>query len=216
MVLSGLLGLYMSNSNGNSTFFTEGINGSKILPSADPTPNMKSLLSEEIENNFGSPISIVKTTTKFIRILIVPAILYGLIRCFCGSGVGRAWLMTYSHFIVASLPVYIIAHDWGRFAGYSFWMAVACSTIPNIRLGNQVSGFVPHQREDEEPTFVRAIRMGGLPSLMFISSIVVLAILWSDYRISGVKLPALLALALLSAIYVSYRLTARFKRTWSG
>jgi len=97
----------------------------EVIPrDKEPFPVYSQLLREEIDNYFGSPVKIVQFVLKFPRVWCITLIALALVSALLsGSGTYRVW----AHFLYLSFcsaPLYVIAHDWGRFSIITFWLAL--------------------------------------------------------------------------------------------
>ena len=75
---------------------------------------------------------------KPIRTLWIPVCSFFVISRATGDRIfNTCFLRTWLFLMLCSFPLYIIAHDWGRFAVYTFWIAFYSSSILTYTSGNQ-------------------------------------------------------------------------------
>jgi hypothetical protein len=97
----------------------------EVIPrDKEPFPVYSQLLREEADNYFGSPVKIVQFVLKFPRVWCISLIALVLVSALLsGSATQTLW----AHFLYltfCSAPLYVIAHDWGRFSIITFWLAL--------------------------------------------------------------------------------------------
>jgi hypothetical protein len=113
---------------------------SLAMPSSEFS-SFSALLNIEIEYNFGRGASgILFMLKRLLGTLAIPLLLTCLVTSMSFGGENgiqerRTVLLAFGGLIVMSLPVYIIAHDWGRFGGYSFM--VWLSLVSNVKTHEQ-------------------------------------------------------------------------------
>jgi len=98
------------------------MDGSLFTVTENPLPSLGTLWHEEVVARFGSIRGIAKTASFVPRIgLPIIAAVVAL------TGLCRDVTLPrrFTYLMVCSLPLYVIAHDWGRFATYSLLLAIA-------------------------------------------------------------------------------------------
>lgn len=127
-VLSAL-SLHWSSLDTHLTYHVLSVPRGLPLEGLATTPKVMDLLRHEDEVDFGSPVRI---GFFLIRCCSIAALaLAGLVALagYFTAGMLRRFLAALITILVFSVPLWIIAHDWGRFLAYSFLLAaVAAST----------------------------------------------------------------------------------------
>ena len=96
------------------------------------------LLEGERQLYFSSYKSTFLFLIKPIRTLWIPLCSFFVIsRATVDRVFNTFFLRTWLFLMLCSFPLYIIAHDWGRFAVYTFWIAFYSSSILIYTSGNQ-------------------------------------------------------------------------------
>jgi len=89
-------------------------------------PSFGELLQEEILVYFGSVKGVIYFFSKIIRVTLWPILFLCVAFIFLKD---RKSLKIFITLLVISSPLYIIAHDWGRFAIYSLFLSLVCSSF---------------------------------------------------------------------------------------
>jgi hypothetical protein len=63
-------------------------------------------------------------------------VLWGMVDRRTALRVGLWWLAL----LLCAAPLFVIGHDWGRFAAYLWLLAVACVALPRVRFPNETGG----------------------------------------------------------------------------
>ncbi len=102
--------------------------GSMFAVMTDPLPPFATLLQTELHNYFGSPGAVVKFVMKIFQAFTWPM----LVVLFLAHQLHKKAILACFLFLMAvSSPLYVIAHDWGRFAIYTLWMSIGlAATLP--------------------------------------------------------------------------------------
>jgi hypothetical protein len=87
-------------------------------------PSFSSLLSEEMAFYFGSLKGVIYFLLKILRVTFWPLLFLCVAFVFLKD---RKSLRFFFILLLVSSPLYLIAHDWGRFAIYSFLLSLICS-----------------------------------------------------------------------------------------
>jgi hypothetical protein len=87
-------------------------------------PSFASLLQDEVLFYFGSLKGIIYFFLKIFRVTFWPILFLLIAFVFLKD---RKSLKIFLVLLLVSSPLYLIAHDWGRFAIYSFLLSLICS-----------------------------------------------------------------------------------------
>jgi hypothetical protein len=87
-------------------------------------PSFGTLLQEELLFYFGSLKGIIYFLLKILRVTFWPILFLSVAYVFLKD---RKSLKIFIILLLISSPLYVIAHDWGRFAIYSFFLSLICS-----------------------------------------------------------------------------------------
>ncbi len=102
--------------------------GIAAFPGAGQYPNFSTLIAADNEANFGHGVrGLAKTGYRFVSCLILPVFLAAfLIRYRFGASKTSARTAYLALLIPAlcCLPLFLIAHDWGRFFSFEFVLAI--------------------------------------------------------------------------------------------
>ena len=99
---------------------------------ADPieTPDFKTLILLEKQEDFSSKRATIHFGIKILRIAALAFVgLIALVTAFSRSGFER-FIATLACTGLYCLPLFVIAHDWGRFLCYAFMLAILAAAIP--------------------------------------------------------------------------------------
>jgi hypothetical protein len=89
-------------------------------------PDLMTLLQEEWLANFSSVKSVFYMLLKILRVSLWPLLAITLLSVFLKDG---SLLKRFIFLLILSLPLYFIAHDWGRFEIYTFLLSLSLGTI---------------------------------------------------------------------------------------
>ena len=148
------------------------------------TPPFSVLLEEEGGHDFGSARLIAAFGSRFVRILSLLSAC--LIVCTTALGSrAKGFLQTFLRALLISLPLWLIAHDWGRFVSDLIILTFYCEFLL-LTSGDQPSSpFLDRVRR----VFDRSER---LPALIAGSSVLLLGAGF-EARVSGMDLQGFLA-----------------------
>lgn len=99
--------------------------GSLLTAPADALPSFGQLLREELHYYFGSLWGLGVLAYKSGSIFVFPLFWLAVLARHFGD---RAAFPLFLVLLALSAPLYVIAHDWGRFCLYSFLLAVLIAT----------------------------------------------------------------------------------------
>ena len=102
--------------------------GSLFMLYKSTLPSFTSLLQEEVLFYFGSLKGIIYFFLKIFRVTFWPILFLFVAFIFLKD---RKSLKIFLVLLLVSSPLYLIAHDWGRFAIYSFLLSLICSFFYN-------------------------------------------------------------------------------------
>jgi len=106
------------------------LSGDRYVYKGSLTSSYATLLEQEEGRYFGSLRGTVNLFLKPLRVFWVPFWGFILISCCAGTREFRqALLKCWMLVSAASLPLYVIGHDWGRFAIYSFALGTYCACL---------------------------------------------------------------------------------------
>lgn len=164
------------------------------------TPDFKSLLRTEAAFDFGSLHNILRFCSKCLRLLVLLfAGIIAVAACFPRQLFNR-FLVLLATVLLYNVPLWFIAHDWGRFLAYSFFFAI---------VGTSFWQSTPTEVAKSEHRLLAktsdAIRIAGSPVLI---SLAVLYILLTSQtlfsRITGISVRTLVASLLMAALALAF------------
>ena len=152
-------------------------------------PSFGTLLRDEILFYFGSVKGIIYFLLKILRVTFWPILFLFVAYIFLKD---RKSLKIFIILLLISSPLYVIAHDWGRFVIYSFILSLICSFF---YLGKEIS----FGRLDEKiDVLVRKLKLQypvvALFPLLYIS--------YDSYRIHGLSMANTIYIFMATAIYL--------------
>jgi len=128
------------------------LSGEVIPRDTEPFPVYSQLLRDEAVNYFGSPVKILQFVLKFPRVWCITLVALVLVSGLLAGG--RPYIL-WTHWLYLSFcssPLYVIAHDWGRFSIITFWLAVITmwlrardETPPGTRLSSVLRTVIPER-----------------------------------------------------------------------
>lgn len=151
-------------------------------------PSFGALLQEELLFYFGSLKGIIYFLSKILRVIFWPILFLCVALVFLKD---KKSLRIFLILLFISSPLYLIAHDWGRFAIYSFLLALITSSFYNekgINLG-RLDKVIDDLGEKFKPQF----SVVALFPLLYIS--------YDSYRIHGLSLANTIYIVTAIAIY---------------
>lgn len=121
-------------SSGKDTGDVLGFNPLNSVPiyrySGYQSVTFKELLVDTFNRYFGNPQKCVDFALKIVRTSIIPVGFFALIYYSLTEAIQRRILVrVYLSLATASLPLYVIAYDWGRFAVYTLIAAIITALI---------------------------------------------------------------------------------------
>lgn len=148
------------------------------------TPPFSALLEEEGGHDFGSARLIAAFGSRFVRILSL------LSACLivCATALGsraKGFLQTFLRALLLSLPLWLIAHDWGRFVSDLIILTFYCEFLLLTSADQPSSPFIDRVRR----VFDRSERV---PALIAGLSVLLLGAGF-EARVSGMGLQGFLA-----------------------
>jgi hypothetical protein len=155
-------------------------------------PSFSSLLQEEMLFYFGSFKGVIYFFLKILRVTFWPLLFLCVVFVFLKD---RKSLRIFLILLLVSSPLYLIAHDWGRFAIYSFLLSLICSFFyggEGINLGkldNVIDFYL--EKFQTQYSFV------ALFPLLYIS--------YDSYRIHGLSLANTIYILMAISLYILIR-----------
>ena len=98
---------------------------------ADPieTPDFKTLIVLEKQEDFSSKRAAIHFAVKILRIAALAFVgLIALVTCFSRAGFER-FIAALACIGLYCIPLFVIAHDWGRFLCYAFMLAILAAAM---------------------------------------------------------------------------------------
>lgn len=96
--------------------------GEIIAPSSDLTPNLMNMFSYEFFRVFGSLKNFSLFILQVISFSAVPVMVFGVLTISYNKIVDIFNIFVLS--IISAAPLYVIAHDWGRFSAYTLMISL--------------------------------------------------------------------------------------------
>lgn len=162
-------------------------------------PSFSSLLKEEFEVYFGSLRGIIYFASKIFRVIYWPFLFLFLAFIFLRD---KKSVKIFIFLLLVSSPLYIIAHDWGRFGIYTMLLALMVSNS----FGGDDTGlrFLDKQFEwVSEKVDIQFSAIAIFP-LLFIS--------YDSYRIHGISLANTIYIFVATAIlYIIHKIEQNSK-----
>lgn len=151
-------------------------------------PSFASLLQEEFLFYFGSLKGVIYFFLKIFRVTFWPILFLFIAFIFLKD---RKSLKIFLVLLLISSPLYLIAHDWGRFAIYSFLLSLICSFFYNgeginFRRLDKIIEFFVDKIHPQYPAI-------ALFPLLYIS--------YDSYRIHGLSLANTIYILIAGALY---------------
>lgn len=100
--------------------------GSLYHPTQSTLQPLTTLLRTELGNYFGGIGNLMKTGRKLVGAMLWPLL---FIACLPASLRGRSLFRMFLLLTVVAAPLYVIAHDWGRFAVHTLLLALALQSV---------------------------------------------------------------------------------------
>lgn len=151
-------------------------------------PSFLTLLQQEILFYFGSVKGVVYFFLKIFRVTFWPILFLSVSFVFLKD---RRSLKIFIILLLISSPLYVIAHDWGRFAMYTFFLALICSFFSQ---GEDINFGRLEQRID---LLISKLKLQysvvALFPLLYIS--------YDSYRIHGLSMANTIYIFMATAIY---------------
>jgi hypothetical protein len=184
------------------------LTGAVIPHLPDPFPSYTVLLQQELTHHFGTPLGLLKFLVKFPLVWCMPFLGLALV-----SGVilrqqpyRMMLLLNWLFLSLCSVPLYVIARDWGRFSGYTFWltMLVTWSRRHAAPSAETVAPAMTLRKILPETTPPEGILLGILASLMLGASAV-----YPDNLIWGMPIGSLPIVAAVVVAWACWRAWSR-------
>jgi hypothetical protein len=158
----------------------------------EPFPSYSQLLHEEAANYFGSPKQAIQFVLKFprvwcIAILGIVLLSGALMGPALGARLWRHWLFL----TVCAAPLFVIAHDWGRFSVVTFWLA----TVTTLWVGRDAAAV-----SDGKSRLAPELALIGAGGLILAANAV-----YPDYRVNGMPAASLPILAAVCVAWLAWR-----------
>ena len=175
------------------------LTGSSYVYAGSLASSYAKLLTGEKERYFGSVRNVIKASLKPIQVSWVPCWAFMLISgCAQARRFRTALLKSWGLLMAASLPLYVIGHDWGRFTIYTLVLSVYTACLLTSGESDPAHHAEPVQAEGHpspgpDPTLLRAFIAFGMMSIAYP--------VWDLYRING--MPTFNALALTVILLVA-------------
>lgn len=198
------IGLLASDSAGVPRFYlANAVDQSRIMAARAATPGFGQVIRSEYLMSLSSADALGHTFARLLRFSLVPMAIVLFMALYENRHVRLAPLFLL--WVLCGLPLYAIAHDWGRFGVLTFYFVLAAAVLDSRRLHLDALGTSVERAwrtvrgrlvtSGREATFARMV----LAVIVLSSSLV-----WTDYRIAGGR-PSLIlaapALALAALLY---------------
>jgi len=174
--------------------------GSTIYPRNDALLSFTSLLKHEFYSYFGSINDFAIFLIKIIRVSLWPI---GAILILINILGDKELLKIFLVLLIASLPLYIVAHDWGRFEIYTLLISIYISGLWSTK-ENRDTLKLNRQIDRVTNLLNNNLRVNKV-SILYLSLFPLIYISYPYYRISGLELLntiyLLLALAMASVMF---------------
>jgi hypothetical protein len=196
------LSLHWSQLYPQATYRALLTHGRVMMADAASTPAFRWELRFEYQVNYSSGAAFASFAGRCVRTALLGlAGLLALARCMEGRGYARA-VYALACILGVSAPLWGIAHDWGRFLAYSFFLAV-------------VSGAVWQGAEGAAPRPFAALAewlrtLAGEPLLAMGAVFVLVGSLSSgSSHIEGLNVPTAVGFCVIAAVWGVYRVAGR-------
>lgn len=200
------IGLLTSSSAGVPRYFLSNtLDRGPILADKLATPGFAEVFRTEMAESFRTPVEGLRRLARVFCFPVVPLALIAFWATFARARVQLALL--FAVWLVCAAPLFVIAHDWGRFGVLGLWLVLASTLADGARLNLGRGGATAErawqavsQRLMRSPREVRIVRM--ILAMVILASSVV----WQDYRIAGGRMSLFLAVpAVLVAVAIAIK-----------
>lgn len=168
--------------------------GSVVQASTELLASLQAQLDEEYINRLGSLHAVLRTFSHVVRVFLWPTAAT-LVLLVCARNVLLPKVAVY--LLAHALPLYAIAHDWGRFAIYTLVLAMIVSSMPERREAPH-SKFWPRLDRLFDPARVaQGVWLAYVVLLLYRAH--------NDYRMSGLTPYNLVCILTLGLLLLSWR-----------
>lgn len=164
-----------------STLVFTGLGGEVVEVRARAALTLARALELEYQYHFGSPASVAKLLYQIVSFSFWPLLFLGVMARITGA---MRPVLTYLGLLALSLPLYVIAHDWSRFAIFTLYATLVLEMHRVDLFGARLSGL-----RDRIEVWVRRMPVG------FVALFPVLFVAHDNYRTWGIH-PANMAVIL--------------------
>ena len=164
-------------------------------------PGFKSLLIGELYSYFNNSVAIKYFIIKIISFLLWPCVFY--LVCICLRPVqGRNFTVHLAVFFLISLPLYGVAHDWGRFITYTMGLAFITSSMGPLIFSGGLASLLNSIFDG----FARlSVSLANILGVFFLYGLSLFYFSHDTYRIGGITAVNLKWCAILIITYLVYR-----------
>jgi hypothetical protein len=202
LLLAALLGLavHWSHVQPDLTYRAILVPRQSQLTQAFDTPDFKTLQQSELQDDFGSIHNIIRFASRCLRLLVLLfAGVVAVSNCLSRKHFDH-FLLALGCILLYNAPLWLIAHDWGRFLAYSFFFAIVVTAL---------SKYVPSTISEPEGTpgllsrVANTIRRVGSFDMI---SLAILFVLFDsemlESRVTGIGVRAFVSFLVLFALAV--------------
>lgn len=177
--------LLASDSAGVPRFFlTNTVNQGRIVPARLATPAFSQVFRQEMHDSFAGIGGTVRTIARALRFMLVPCAIVAFLATFDPRKIVMAPL--FAVWVVCSAPLYIIAHDWGRFGILTLYFVLATGLVEGSRvhLGRAGAASVAVWRQLGD-RLLRSQRDLRIARALIATTILSTTVIWDEYRVAG-------------------------------
>lgn len=205
-LVAGAIGLLTSDSVGVPRFFlTNTANGSRIVADSSATPGFFEVFRQEMHESYGTQAEALR---RGARLLCFPVVPLGLIFFFASFSPHRFVLAPmFGAWLVCAAPLFVIAHDWGRF-GVLILYAILTALLADeerLQLGEATARLEQLWRR-AAARLARSAREMTIARVVMALVVLSSSIIWEDYRVVGGRMSLFLAIPtvlLAAALYAA-------------
>jgi hypothetical protein len=203
VLAAAAIGLLSSNSAGVPRyFFTNAIDHTPIVADRLATPGFAQVFRQEMHESFRTPMEGLRRLARLLCFPVVPLALIAFMATFVRQRIQLALL--FAIWLVCAGPLFVIAHDWGRFGVLTLFLVSATALADGLRLNlDKPSAMLERAWDAALKRLIRSSRELAIVRAVLAVIILASSVIWEDYRVVGGRMSLFLAVpVLLFAVWV--------------
>jgi hypothetical protein len=194
LLVAAAIALLTSDSAGVPRyFFTNTLDHRPIRADVLATPGFAEVFRQEMHESFRTPMEGLRRLARLLCFPVVPLALIAFMATFARQRIALALL--FALWLLCAGPLFVIAHDWGRFGVLTLFLVLATALVDGARL-NLGEGAARFERAWNSllQRLIRSRR--DMATLRIVIAVIILAssVIWEDYRVVGGRMSLFLAI----------------------